>query len=292
MKIEKISDNQIRCTLTRDDLASRKIDLRELAYGSDKAKLLFQDMMNEAFREYGFSAENSPLMIEAIPLSGESIVLIITRVDNPEELDSRFARFSREDGGNDSSETLSSLDDIIDLISRISSGNRPSSQSARKLTDQDISPLSGSGQPGDPSSDMKSGGTASGADTSGAKKSVSKKAGAKKSGAGSEENAGTAFNLTRFFLFQDIATVIRAAKLIYASYDYQGWNSLYKNPEDGNYFLILRMDSTSPEKFNCVCNILTEFGIAVDYTGGMEEFFSEHIITISSGTALQTLYKL
>ena len=54
-------------------------------------------MMQEAFREYGFTVDNSPLMIEAIPLSGETLVLIITRVDNPEELDSRFARFSSED---------------------------------------------------------------------------------------------------------------------------------------------------------------------------------------------------
>ena len=42
MKIEKINDRQIRCTLTKEDLASREIKLSELAYGSDKAKALFQ----------------------------------------------------------------------------------------------------------------------------------------------------------------------------------------------------------------------------------------------------------
>lgn len=31
MKIEKISDKQIRCTLTREDLAKREIKLTELA---------------------------------------------------------------------------------------------------------------------------------------------------------------------------------------------------------------------------------------------------------------------
>ena len=35
MKIEKVNDNQIRCTLTRQDLADRQIKLSELAYGSD-----------------------------------------------------------------------------------------------------------------------------------------------------------------------------------------------------------------------------------------------------------------
>ena len=40
MKIEKISDNQIRCTLTRADLADRQLQLSELAYGTEKAKSL------------------------------------------------------------------------------------------------------------------------------------------------------------------------------------------------------------------------------------------------------------
>ena len=43
MKIEKINDSQIRCTLTSADLASREIKLSELAYGTEKAKNLFQD---------------------------------------------------------------------------------------------------------------------------------------------------------------------------------------------------------------------------------------------------------
>ena len=38
MKIEKINDNQIRCTLTREDLESHQIRISELAYGTDKAK--------------------------------------------------------------------------------------------------------------------------------------------------------------------------------------------------------------------------------------------------------------
>ena len=48
MKIEKINENQIRCTLTRADLEERQIRLSELAYGSDKAKTLFRDMMQQA----------------------------------------------------------------------------------------------------------------------------------------------------------------------------------------------------------------------------------------------------
>ena len=31
MKLEKINDNQIRCTLTREDLEMHQVNLRELA---------------------------------------------------------------------------------------------------------------------------------------------------------------------------------------------------------------------------------------------------------------------
>ena len=43
MKIEKINENQIRCTLTKEDLADRDIKISELAYGSGKTRELFQE---------------------------------------------------------------------------------------------------------------------------------------------------------------------------------------------------------------------------------------------------------
>lgn len=94
MKIEKLNDNQIRCTLTRADLAARHLKLSELAYGTEKAKSLFRDMMQQASFDFGFEAEDIPLMIEAIPASADSIVLIITKVEDPEELDTRFSKFT------------------------------------------------------------------------------------------------------------------------------------------------------------------------------------------------------
>lgn len=94
MKIEKMNDQQIRCTLTKEDLAEHQIKLAELAYGTDKARSLFKEMMLQAENEFGFMAEDMPLMIEAVPISPDSIVLIVTKVEDPEELDTRFAQFS------------------------------------------------------------------------------------------------------------------------------------------------------------------------------------------------------
>ena len=93
MKIERISENQIKCTLNRSDLASRQIRMSELAYGTEKTRGLFQDMMEQASTEVGFDANDLPLMIEAIPVSMDCIVLMITKVEDPEEVDTKFSNF-------------------------------------------------------------------------------------------------------------------------------------------------------------------------------------------------------
>ena len=94
MKIEKISDNQIRCTLNKSDLIDRELKISELAYGTEKAKALFRDMIQQAFYEFGFEVDDIPLMIEAIPVSTECLILVITKVEDPDELDTRFSKFS------------------------------------------------------------------------------------------------------------------------------------------------------------------------------------------------------
>lgn len=97
MRIEKVNEKQIRCTLSRDDLSNRHLNISELAYGSEKARSLFREMLTKAFREFGFQAENMPLMIEAVPLSEDSIMLLITKVEDPDEIDTRFAKYSPSD---------------------------------------------------------------------------------------------------------------------------------------------------------------------------------------------------
>lgn len=125
MKIEKLNDNQIRCTLTRADLAARHLQLSELAYGTEKAKSLFRDMMQQAAFEFGFEADDIPLMIEAIPASADSIVLIITKVEDPEELDTRFSKFAPSAGtewdsiAKDIPNKLDGADTLLDLLGKM-----------------------------------------------------------------------------------------------------------------------------------------------------------------------------
>lgn len=125
MKIEKVNDHQIRCTLTKADLADRQLKLSELAYGTEKARDLFRDMMQQASVKFGFEADDIPLMIEAVPLNGDCIVLIITKVEDPEELDTRFSKFAPSVQENEDllENVLSSFpetaDEVLDLFKRV-----------------------------------------------------------------------------------------------------------------------------------------------------------------------------
>ena len=75
MKIEKVNDHQIRCTLTRDDLAKRDLKITELAYGTDKAKELSEDLrrkvtVEELMEETGWDEDK---IRSAIKFSGDNI---------------------------------------------------------------------------------------------------------------------------------------------------------------------------------------------------------------------------
>jgi len=93
MKIEKISDNQIKFVLNKADLLEKNIKITELAYGSEKTQELFREMMEQAYNECGFEAENAPLMIEAIPIAVDSIMIIVTKVANGDDIEAKFSNF-------------------------------------------------------------------------------------------------------------------------------------------------------------------------------------------------------
>lgn len=92
MKIERISDNQIRCTLNKADLAGKETLLNELAFGSDKAKGLFRELMKKASQELGFETNNIPLMVEAIPVSQECLILVVTKVEDADQFNDRYEK--------------------------------------------------------------------------------------------------------------------------------------------------------------------------------------------------------
>lgn len=267
MKLERINDNQIRCTLTGQDLADRHLQLSELAYGNDKTKRLFRDMMQQASCELGFHTEDIPLLIEAIPMSGDSIILTVTKVEYPEELDTRFSNFSdygnypENMDGDDDSPTLEGADTIMDLFHRISAAaaalHATDSNTRAPQSDDSFVPLKDTAE------------TVSVADAENTSKPQ------------------TPANIIKLFSFHEMDHLVRLAHVLDGFYT--GDNSLFLDTAEHVYYLVLSKDSHTPSEFNKVCNILSEYALQNRYVDSAEAYFEEHFKCIAAHDALQRL---
>ncbi len=258
MKIEKVNDHQIRCTLTKADLADRELKISELAYGTEKAKELFRDMMQQASIKFGFEADDIPLMIEAVPLNADCIVLIITKVEDPEELDTRFSKFAPfvhddEEDSNDNflTEDLSHTgEEVLDLFKKIkehaASLAKSSSESDAEPKAETIAPV-----PAKPA----------------------------------KESAPV--SATRIFAFRTLQELFKPAAYVTAFYD--GDNYLYKDTYNNQYLLVVTRVNDSNETFNKTCNILSEYGQLKKGASGSDAFLAEHYDLIIGPDALQKL---
>lgn len=88
MKIEKISENIIKVTISYNDLEERNLDLNALNYNTPAAQEFFWDLMEQAEEQLGFNLSDSQLIIEPIPDSNEGFVITITRIDEDGEFES------------------------------------------------------------------------------------------------------------------------------------------------------------------------------------------------------------
>lgn len=243
MKIEKINDNQIRCTLTRADLADRELKLSELAYGSEKAKSLFHDMMQQAAYEFGFEADDAPLMIEAIPTSSDSVVLIITKVNDPDELDARFSKFAPSVSGNSNNKMQNVLDKLegaeqfLDLLDKVKAAVSKQPEPAKEEEQQEVR-----------------------------KPEV------------------------RLFVFDSLDSVIHASHLLQDMYC--GSNTLYKDPKDDVYILVLTQSEHSLNDYNRICNMMTEYASLEKADGATLAYLEEHCELIISKEAVQKLNEI
>jgi len=252
VKIEKVNENQIRCTLTKEDLADRQIKLSELAYGSEKAKGLFRDMIEQANYEFGFEVDDIPLMVEAIPLSGENIILQITKVEYPEELDTRFSKFSEggeeDEMANDTNlfPDIHGADDILGIFEKMKEGLDKQTEDVKSQIEE--IPVEKVTKPEPPQ------------------------------------------NLTKMFEVKALEQLEKLAHVLGGFYS--GENDIYKDESKNRFYLLVRKSNHSPEEFNKVCNIISEYASCVKYTAATEAFFKEHGKLIVKGNALQILDSL
>ena len=73
---------------------------------------------------------------------------------------------------------------------------------------------------------------------------------------------------------------------------YQGNNSLYKNDADMDYRLVVRKSSHTPEDFNKITNILSEYGASEKYIPTSEAYLEDRGALIIRDKALQRLAML
>ena len=283
MKIERLNENQIRCTLNKSDLASRQLKINELAYGSDKAKELFRDMMHQASYELGFEAEDTPLMIEAIPVSSECIVLIVTKVDNPEELDTRFSRFSPSDSDDDNFD----FDDIETI-----EGNDYSDFSL-PTANEELDECAATDEEGLPEDELMNIFNRvkeyfnKDSDNKASQPSPSQPSG---KGTTDRPEHRESANISRVFSFSSLDDITNAACIIDTFY--KDSNSVYKNPSDRRYYLCISKTKCNSKDFNKVCNILSEYGQKESGFDNHIGFFAEHCECIIAEHALHILRRL
>ena len=278
MKIERISENSIKCTLTSFDLSVRDLNIKELAYGTDKVRKLFTEMMTRASNEVGFEADGTPIMIEAIPLSSDSIQLVITKVDNPEELDARFSRFSPGLQGQNPRGQNKGEDWLHRLTSELLEGAAGFLAQVQNAQEAGKHP-----GPNAPDSGSPQGIPVPGAVLAGT------------AGKPQEKNRKTVQEpqipevTWRAIGFDDLNTVLEAVK---AAAFYSGESTLYKKPGTEKYALLIKGTREDHESFAKVCNILTEYGYSIHTTSGTGAYYEEHYDVIAKSPAISRLAKI
>ena len=287
MKLEKLSDTQIRCTLSKEDLSQRQLHLSELAYGSEKAKELFRDMMQQASIELGFEADNIPLMIEAIPISNDCLVLVVTKVEDPDELDTRFSRFSKINVDDSFDEDFSDIDDT-------------DFEEMDFLDDEDDIDMDDEPLPFSPSSDFDN--ADSDASTSSKERSAIDDAldliapftqaiaQAKKEAMRKKKENRSSVQDCQYYSFQNFS---QAAQLgAFLAPFFEGESSLYKDSFSNNYYMILRKTQSENDTFHRACNIAADFGVRMSASYATPAYFREHFETILEENAVEMLGEL
>lgn len=268
MRIEKLSENQLRCTLNQSDLTSYELKMSELAYGTERAKVFFKELMQEASRDYGFDAENIPLMIEAIPVSKDSIVLIVTKIEDQETLDEQLdmldpatrddLSLDDDDDFFDDSLPFDSTFDILDTIDAEEVFRQGFSELdfGKPFANKSAPYIDGEPKKRDSASRIKS-----------------------------KTNAAPVFLV---FSFESIDDFGRAAYNINSNYNAK--NSLYKNTSNGRYYLILSdRDEKEVYDLDIICSALSDYGKKEQNTQYFEAYMKEHGVVVIKNNAISVI---
>ena len=187
-------------------------------------------------------------------------MLVITKVEDPEELDTRFSKFAPsvhdtdnedDESGNGLDSVLQSLsegaDDVLDLFKKIHDTKLPDTVSDTAAAPADHT----------------------------------------KSNKAAAHSVKPAVSLTRIYSFDSLNLVARLAHVLIQHYN--GKNSLYKNDKESTYMLVVTQSDHTPEEFNKICNMLSEYGNPEKFVSASEAYMEEHYEPVIIDKAIQAL---
>lgn len=258
MVFEKLNDNQIKCVLDKEDLFSRKINIKDLFYGSPETEQLFKEVVSRAQANFDFNTQKFPISIEAIPLPNDTLVIIITIVEDPEEIDSRFSRFTADPNAasdklfSSKADTSSGPEDIFSFFSNIA--NQISNSPKDSPEDSNLF------------DSVKN--NFSSFDSTIAK-----------------DPDGT---MLIIFKFENIDKIIELSNMLIKIYNDN--NSLYKLGT--SYYLFVYNTEHNEETFFKICDLISEYGSPVINSPTTSEHILEHAELIIADTAIQELSQI
>lgn len=81
MKFHLVNDDKLQIIISKDDMAQLDIQKWDLAPHNPEAQKVFYEILEEAREACGFDVgNNAQLMIEAYPMTGESLLITVTKL--------------------------------------------------------------------------------------------------------------------------------------------------------------------------------------------------------------------
>ena len=87
MKFNLVNDDKLQIIISKEDLERREMRKWDLMPNNPEAQRMFQEILEEARDVCGFDVgQNTQLMIEAYPMTGESMLITVTKVNGKSKL--------------------------------------------------------------------------------------------------------------------------------------------------------------------------------------------------------------
>ena len=114
MNIEKISDTQLKILCSAEEIRQKGLTIDDLSYGSEETGKLIRSALLNASVDHEFNTKDSNLMVEITPLPSDDLEILITKVDYPDEFDTRYAEFLQAPPETDPAQEEDGISDFRD----------------------------------------------------------------------------------------------------------------------------------------------------------------------------------